>query len=136
MAVMHAIRIFEIHLDAVIALDPLADIRPLHGELGIDAGMERHDVERIDHVLDALQPIAIDVARVEDLVALCVEQQIVIREFGHRLRPDIGEDEARDLAHRVGALPDLVLEVAEDGLARLIEAFALRVVEPAVIAAT
>jgi hypothetical protein len=134
-AIMDAVRIFEIHLDPVIALDPLAHIRPRHRKLGIDAGMKRHDMETIDHVLDALQPIAVDVAGAEDFVALRVEEQVIIGEFRRWLRPDIGEDHARDLAHGIGALPHLVLEVAEGGLARLIEALALCVVEPAVIAA-
>ena len=135
MPVFHIVGIFEIHLDAVIALDPLADIGTQHRQFRIGAGMQRHHMQRIDHVLDALQPIAVDIAALDDLVAIGLEQQIVAREFRHRLRPNIGEDETGDFAHGISALADLVLEVAERRLARLIEALAVGGIEPAVIAA-
>ena len=97
--------------------------------------MQHHDVQGIEHVLRALHPVGMHVTALHHLVLPFHEQQVVLGEFGDGVRADIGEHKSGHIAHGPGLLLHARLRRAARRLARLIEATAFQIIEPAVIGA-
>src|ERR1043165_2422665 len=68
-------------------------------------------------------------------LAVLAREEIVARQERRGIGSEIGEDEAADLLRLVGRMLDAVFERAAFGLRRLLDTFAGKIVEPAVIAA-
>ncbi|MET3311587.1 hypothetical protein ABIF41_003428 [Bradyrhizobium japonicum] len=108
--------------------------------------MQHRHVIGIDHVLEMLQPVAGNDCRpaaadrgivgLDELAVVHVFEALIARQHGAFLgRAHIGEDQSVALFDRVPGLAHLVLELAAVGLAGLLQAVALGVELPAVIAA-
>ena len=116
------------------------------GELGAaERAVQHRNVVGIDHILEVLQPItrnnrrsaAADgsVVGLDEFAVVHLLEAFVARQ--HRLflgRPHIGEDQAIAFLNRVPGLAHLVPELAAVGFAGLLQAAALGVELPAVIA--
>ena len=111
-----------------------------------ERAVQHRHVVGIDHVLEMLQPVAGNdggpaaadrgIVGLDELAVVHRFEAVVARQ--HRLflgRTHIGEDQPVALLHRVPGLADLVLEQAAFGLAGLLQAMALGVEFPAVVAA-
>ena len=114
----------------------------LGGELGAAVHrMQPHRVERVHEVFLALEPVAVlgaphpgSEARLQR--ASLRLQDVVTRQQRHLLqRPHVGEQQSAIFLHRVGGVPDMVLDRAVGRLQRHVEDASLHVVEPAVVAA-
>ena len=111
-----------------------------------ERAVQHRHVVGVDHVLEMLQPVAGDDGRaaaadrgvvgLDELAVVHLLQAFVARQ--HRLflgRSHIGEDQPVAFLDRIPGLAHLVLELAAVGLAGLLQAMALGVELPAVIAA-
>ena len=120
--------------------DPLhrRDLGEGVGELGAaHLAVEEAAMDRIGAVLVALQPVARRVDRVRhQLAVLGIDEGVVNREVGQLVgRAHVGEHQPLVLLHPIGALEDRLLELAVRRLARRLQAGAVHIVSPAVIAA-
>src|SRR5581483_3912736 len=97
--------------------------------------MEPFEMVLIDAVLDHLQEVAVDDARVERAHAVLSDEDIVARQQRRGIGAEIREDDAGKLLHLVCGLADAAFVAAVGRLPRLFEDFAFDVVKPAVIAA-
>ena len=108
----------------------LGELHPHH------PGMEEDRVHRVHHVLVQLQPVARVPEREGDQAVFGLLVGIEVRERGDALgRSQVGEDEAGELARRVGALRDGVPDGALGRLARGFEDHPVDVEQPSVVAA-
>ena len=102
-----------------------------------DDGVEERGVDRVHRVFQDLQPVArieIFLAR-NDPVAWAAEA-VIGGECRHFLgRAHVAEHDAVRLAHRIGAVTQLVLDRAGGGLAGRFQDRAVHVEQPAVVAA-
>ena len=128
-------------LEAGVAVAHLVDhpLLLLRGEPeGVDEiGVEEAAVAGVDLALDGLEEVVLGDALGEVAVGLGHEVPLQVRERrrGVLLGPHVGPDDAVALERAVGLQEHLVLEVALGGLARHVNAGAVRGELPAVVAA-
>src|SRR5262245_32707344 len=87
---------------------------------------------RIDADLERLQPIAVDQALEREGVAVGRNEAIEMRKCRRLARPEIGEQDAALLHHRIGFLLDVGAEIAVVGLGRCLKTLTVYVEQPAV----
>ncbi len=94
--------------------------------------MQERGVRRIDADLERLQPVALDHALERESVAVRRDEAVEVRERRRLARPQIGEQDAALLDHRIGLLLDVGAQVAVVRLGRRLQALAVDVEQPAV----
>src|ERR1044071_6668958 len=87
----------------------------------------------VHRVFGSLKPVTKIMTGADVAFAIFAKKQIVIRKQWRRIRPDISENESGDFLGLVSRVLDAILECAVFRLRRLLQAFAVTVVEPAVI---
>ena len=100
--------------------------------LVVEEAMQERGVHRVDADFERLQPVAVDHALEGEGVAVGRDEAIEMRERRRLARPEIGEQDAALLDHRIGFLPDVGAEIAVVRLGRRLQAFAVDVEQPAV----
>ena len=130
------------HLHAVVRLHRIERRHVLRVEEPASPGavigigpVQRGEVGGVGAVLDEVVPVVVVVARRLDApLPAGLRQGSVLRQ--RRLmvgRPEIGEDQAAQLPHRVGEVADLLVEHAAGRLRRLLQAGARDIEQPSVV---
>ena len=88
-------------------------------------------MHRIDADFERLQPVAIDHALEREGVRAGRDEAVEIRQRGRRARPQIGEQDAAPLDHRIGFLPDVLAQIAVVGLGGRLQTRAVHIEQPA-----
>src|SRR5215467_8415129 len=99
--------------------------------LVVEKAVQERGVRRIDADLERLQPVAVDHALEREGVACRRDETIEMRERRRLARPEISEQDAALLHHRIGGLADVGTQAAPFRLGRRFQALAADVEQPA-----
>src|SRR5262245_8233050 len=107
----------------------------LNFEVVPDIGVQEAHVQRVDAVLDALEPVAVGNAGDLDVALALGGQEVEVRQQWSRIVAHVGEDEPANLLDGVRLRLDAEAEIALRAFARRAQHRAVSVEDPAVVAA-